>query len=283
MKKKLSKITVGKAIAFFIFAFFAGTLVYSLIWAISASLKDPVEYIVNKNTFLPKDWLFENYLEAFELLNVKGHNVVDMLFNSVWLTLGQSLISAAVCTTTAYIMSKYDFVGKKFINVLIMASMMLPLYGSQAATMKLYLKTGMYNSPLILLASASGVGSMFLILRSYFKGVSWEYAEAAQMDGASDLRIYLKIMLPIAKPAVLSLFMVMLINGWNDFATSVYYLPDYPTIASGLYLYEKISSFNINFPVYFAGVVIACIPTMILFLCFQEQIMNSITTGGLKG
>ena len=90
-------------------------------------------------------------------------------------------------------------------------------------------------------------------------------------------------MLPIAKPAVMSLFMVMLINGWNDWATSVYYLPDYPTIASGLYLYEKISSFNINFPVYFAGVVMACIPTMILFLCFQEQIMNSITTGGLKG
>lgn len=283
IKKNLSKVTVGKILAFLIFAFFAGTLVYSLIWAVVSSLKDPVEYIVDKNTFFPQKWLFGNYIEAFELLNVKGHNVFEMFFNSIWLTLGKSLISAAVCTTTAYIMSKYEFVGKKVMNAVILASMMIPLYGSQAATLKLYLKTGMYNSPLILLASASGVGSMFLILRSYFKGVSWEYAEAAQLDGASDLWIYLKVMLPLAKPAVMSLFMVMLIGGWNDWETSVYYLPDYPTVASGLYLYEKISSFNINFPVYFGGVVMASIPTMILFLCFQEQIMNSITTGGLKG
>ena len=183
----MSKVTIGKILAFLIFAFFAGTLVYALIWAIASSLKDPVEYIVDKNTFLPKEWLFGNYLEAFELLNVRGHNVLEMFINSIWLTLGQSLISAAVCTTTAYIMSKYEFVGKKVMNVVILASMMVPLYGSQAATMKLYLRTGMYNSPLILLASASGVGSMFLILRSYFKGVSWEYAEAAQLDGASDL------------------------------------------------------------------------------------------------
>lgn len=283
IRKKMKKVTFGKIVVTLILGIYAGSIVYPLIWGVFSSLKDPVEYIVNKNGLFPKEWLFSNYLEAFELLNVKGHGIFEMFFNSIWLTLGQSFISLAVCTTTAYIMSKYDFVGKKVMNVLIMASMLVPLYGSQAAALKLYLKLGMYNSPLILLASASGVGSMFLILRSYFKGVSWEYAEAAQIDGASDLWIYLKVMLPIAKPAVMSLFMVMLINGWNDFATSVYYLPDYPTIASGLYLYEKISSFNINFPVYFAGVVMACIPTMTLFLCFQEQIMNSITTGGLKG
>lgn len=283
IRKKIKNITLGKVVITLIFAFYACSIVYPLLWGLFSSLKDPVEYIVNKDTFFPKDWLFSNYLEAFKLLNVKGHNIFEMFFNSIWLTLGQSFISITVCTTTAYIMSKYDFVGKKVINVVILASMMVPLYGSQAAAMKLYLKLGMYNSPLILLASASGVGGMFLILRSYFKGVSWEYAEAAQIDGASDLWIYLKVMLPIAKPAVMSLFMVMLIGGWNDYTTSVYYLPDYPTIASGLYLYEKISSFNINFPVYFAGVVMACIPTMTLFFCFQEQIMSSITTGGLKG
>ena len=145
------------------------------------------------------------------------------------------------------------------------------------------MNAGMYNSPLILLASASGVGSMFLIMRSYYNGLSWEYAEAAQIDGASDLSIYIRIMIPLAKPCLMSLGLLMLIEGWNDWATSVYYLPDFPTLASGLYIYEKISTFNVNYPVYFAGIVISFIPTMLLFIFFNEQIMNSVTTGGIKG
>ena len=180
-------------------------------------------------------------------------------------------------------MSKYDFVGKKAINVIIIAALMIPLYGSMASTLRLYFKLGMYNSPLILLASASGVGSMFLILRSYFNGVSWEYAEAAKIDGASELKIYLKIMLPIAAPAIGSIFLVMIINAWNDYTTSVYYLPDFPTIASGLYRYGIAAKQQVNFPVYFAGVMLSCIPTLILFAVFQKQIMSSITPGGVQG
>ena len=273
----------GNIVAFVFFMLFALSMVYALLWATMSSLKDHIEYTINKSTFFPKNWLFSNYIEAFRLLNVRGKTIFDMLWNSVWLTVFKSLISMAVCCTTAYIMSKYDFVGKKVINVVILVSLMLPLYGSMASTLKLYIQLGMYNSPLILIASASGIGGMYLILRSYFDGVSWEYAEAAKMDGASELDIYIRIMLPIAVPAVGSILLVMMIQGWNDYATSIYYMPDYPTIASGLYTYEQISSFNVNYPVYFAGVILSCIPTMILFCVFQEKIMNSITTGGLKG
>lgn len=279
----IQQLTVGNVVAFVVFALFAFSMVYAIAWAFMASLKDHIEYTINKNNFFPENWRFGNYLEAFKLLNVRGNNVFNMLFNSIWLMLGQSLISMAVCCTTAYIMSKYDFVGKKVINVIIIASMMIPLYGSMASTMRLYMKTGMYNSPLILIASASGVGSMFLILRSYFNGVSWQYAEAAKIDGANDFTIYVRIMLPIAMPAIGSIMLVMLINAWNDYTTAIYYLPDYPTIASGLYLYKTIAGFNVNMPVYFAGVLMAAVPTFILFIVFQKQIMSSITTGGLKG
>lgn len=277
------QLTAGNIVAFIVFALFAFSMVYSLAWAFMASLKDHVEYTIGKDVFFPKSWLFGNYLEAFKLLNVRGNNVLNMFFNSIWLMFGQSFISMAVCCTTAYIMSKYDFVGKKVINVIIIASMMIPLYGSMSSTMRFYMNTGMYNSPLILLASASGVGSMFLILRSYFNGVSWQYAEAAKIDGANDFIVYVRIMLPIAMPAIGSIMLVMLINAWNDYTTAIYYLPDFPTIAAGLYLYKEIAGFNVNMPVYFAGVFMAAVPTFILFIVFQKQIMSSITTGGLKG
>lgn len=277
------QLTAGNIVAFIIFALFAFSMIYSLAWAFMASLKEHIEYTIGKDVFFPKNWLFGNYLEAFKLLNVRGNNVLSMFFNSIWLMFGQSLISMTVCCTTAYIMSKYDFVGKKVINVIIIASMMIPLYGSMSSTMRFYMNTGMYNSPLILLASASGVGSMFLILRSYFNGVSWQYAEAAKIDGANDFIVYVRIMLPIAMPAIGSIMLVMLINAWNDYTTAIYYLPDFPTIAAGLYLYKEIAGFNVNMPVYFAGVLMAAVPTFILFIVFQKQIMSSITTGGLKG
>jgi len=283
IKRRINVITLDRIIAFIIFSLFSFSLLYALIWCILSSFKDPIEYIINKHAFFPEKWLVGNYLEAFRLLEVKGVNIFGMIFNSLWMTFGRSLISLAVCSTTSYIMSKYDFVGKKTINTIIIGSMMIPLYGSGGATLKLYLDTGMYNSPLILLASASGVGAMFLIMRSYYNGVSWEYAEAARIDGANDLQIYLRVMIPLAKPCLLSLGLVMLIEGWNDWGMSIYYMPDYPTLASGLYTYEKISAQNVNYPVYFAGIVISFIPTMLLFIFFNEKIMNSITTGGLKG
>lgn len=277
------QLTVGNVLIFLFFLFFAFTMLYSLCWAFFSSLKDPTQYFRTKGDFFPDAWMFSNYGDAFVLMSVRQKNIFDMIFNSLWLTIGNSFISMAVCCTTAYIVSKYDFVGKRVITTVILVALMLPLYGSLPSTLKLYTTLGMYNSPLILLAAASGMGSMFLILRSYFNGVSWEYAEAAKIDGANDFIIYVRIMIPIAAPALGSILMVMFINGWNDYMTSIYFLPDYPTIASGLYLYEEISEFSMNYPVFFAGVVMASIPTMVLFILFQKQIMSSITTGGLKG
>lgn len=272
-----------RIIAFIIFALFAFTILYSLVWAFFSSLKSPTEYTLNKSKLLPEEWLFSNYAEAFNLLEVSGNSIFTMIFNSLWLAFGQAFVSCMVASTTAYVVTKYDFVGKKVVYGVIIAMMMIPLYGSFAATYKMYRTLGIYNSPLILVASASGGGMTFMIISSFFKGVSWEYAEAAKIDGASELRIYFEIMLPLALPAVGSIFLVMFINSWNDYTVPIYYLPDYPTLASGLYIYEKISTFNINYPVYFAGILLSCIPTFLLFIIFQEKILSSISTGGLKG
>ena len=287
MKNKILKLVkttnVMRIIAFIVFALFAISILYSLVWAFFSSLKSSTEFTLRKYELLPENWLFSNYKEAFELLQVSGNNMFTMIFNSLWLAFGQAFISSMVASATAYVMSKYDFVGKKVIYAVIIAMMMIPLYGSFAATYKMYRNLNMYDSPLILLASASGGGMTFMIIYSFFKGVSWEYAEAAKIDGANDLLIYIKIMLPLALPAIGSIFLVMFIGAWNDYTVPIYYLPSFPTLASGLYMYEKVSMFNINYPVYFAGILLSCIPTFLLFIIFQEKILSSISTGGLKG
>ena len=273
----------ARILVFVLLCLYAASMIYTLLWAFFNSLKTAVEYEVYNRNGLPQQWLFGNYLEAFDILEASNASFFEMIFNSVWLALGGSLISTATSAVAAYLFAKYEFHGKKFMYAVLLLVLMLPLYGTLPATYKLYNQLGIYDSPAILVVSASMTGQLFFILSAYFKSVSWEYAEAAQIDGAGHFYIMLKIMMPMALPAVSCVFLVALIGGWNDYTTPIYYLPNYPTVASGLYIYGIVSEFNINYPVYFAGILLSCIPTFLLFFLFRDKIMSSMTMGGLKG
>ena len=142
---------------------------------------------------------------------------------------------------------------------------------------------GIYDSPLYLIKSASAQGQIFFIMMTFFSTLPKSYDEAASIDGAGHLTIFLKIMLPMAIAPLFSIFILCFISGWNDYFTAMVYLPSYPTISSGLYIYEKVSQYNMNKPVYFAGIIMCAIPPMILFAIFRDRIMTNVTMGGLKG
>ena len=283
IKRVFAETNAVRIIVFVILCLYALTMLYTLVWALFSSLKTPVEYEVTNRNGFPQQWVFRNYLDAFNLLEASNANFFAMIFNSVWLALGGSLLSTLTSAIAAYLFAKYDFYGKKVLYAVMLVVLMLPLYGTLPATYRLYNQLGIYDSPAILIVSISMTGQLFFILSAYFKSVSWEYAEAAEIDGAGHYFILFKIMLPMALPAVSCVFLVALIGGWNDYMTPIYYLPSYPTVASGLYVYGIVSVYNINYPVYFAGILLSCIPTFVLFFLFRDRIMSSMTMGGLKG
>ena len=142
----------------------------------------------------------------------------------------------------------------------------------------------MVDSPLILLAYCSGFGMNFLVIYSFFKGISWSYAEAAFIDGAGNSKVFFSIMLPMALPAVSAMGIMGFVGMWNDYLTPILYMSrTFPTLASGIYLYEKKIAYTANQPVYFAGVILSLVPVMAIFLAFQNKIMSNIYAGGLKG
>ena len=282
-KKVIAETNWVRIVVFIILCLYAITMIYTLLWAFFNSLKTPVEYEVYNRNGLPKQWLFKNYLDAFKLLEASNTNFFSMFFNSVWFALGGSFLSTMTSAIAAYIFAKYDFHGKKVMYTVMLIVLMLPLYGTLPATFKLYNQIGIYDSPAILIVSVSMTGQLFFILSAYFRSLSWEYAEAAQMDGAGHYYIMFKIMLPMAVPAISCVFLVALIGGWNDYMTPIQFLPSWPTVASGLHIYGIVSVFNINYPVYFAGVLLSCVPTFLLFFLFKDKIMTSMTMGGLKG
>lgn len=269
-------------IAFLVFLTYSLLLIYAFYWIVMSSFKTNREFY--RDPFaLPENWLFSNYLDAFEVLQYNGVNAIGMIFNSIWYSLGTVIIHILVCSATGYVFAKYEFKGKKLIYGIAIMAMIIPIIGGLASTYKLVYDLGLANSPLYLLTNLAGFGMHFIIMMSYFRGISGAYSEAAFMDGAGHAKTFFTIMLPLAQGPALALGVKQFIAVWNDYYTPLLYLDKMPTLATGLYYYRLELNYTSNEPVYFAGVVLSAIPVLILFAFFSDKIMENINVGGLKG
>lgn len=288
MKKprKLSE-KLAFMIVFIIFALYAFTVLYALFWLFTNSLKTVPEWDTSKFT-LPKEFLkngnpFANYISAWKELEIDGVGVPGMLFNSLWYSVGGAFIGIWFSCLTAYVVSKYNFVGRNVVYGVAIIQMILPIVGNLPATYKMYNDLGITNSPLLLVTSAGGLGGNFLIFYAIFQGVSNHYMEAAKIDGAGHYAIFFKIMLPQVRATMLSLFIMAFIGTWNDYMGPLLYLDELPTLATGLMVFEKNMIYDVNYPVFFAGVSILVLLPLILFAFFSDKMMTSVSIGGLKG
>lgn len=259
-------------------------LIYPFVWTFLASLKGSYEYLVSDAFALPENWIFKNYITVFSELKIRESTYLVMLWNSVWYTAGTTAGAIFMCSLVAYAIAKYKFRLQKAFYFIIVLIMIIPTFGTGAAVYKQAQDLGLMNSPLIMIKSFGGYGGFqFLVLYGFFRNVSWNYAEAAFIDGAGHAKTFFNIMLPIAKGPVLSLAVLSAITCWNDYMTPLQFLYDYPTLATGLYVYEQNMGRAVNYPLYYAGIIVCMIPILITFIAFQKTIMDSVSVGGLKG
>ncbi len=275
-------------IVFLIFAIYAISLIFPFLWLLINSFQNKIIYQINMsegNAFaFPKKFEIANYIYAFKELSYNGSNIFNMFFNSIWYTgvhIGGGVLMSSF---TGYCLAKYNFKGKNLMHAIIIFSMTIPIVGTTGAAFKLMSDLKIYNTPFyVLFTSLSGIGLNFLIMYGFFKNISWSYAEAAFIDGASHYTVFFKIMLPMAKPIVFTLSIMSGITYWNEYMNVLLYLPDYPTIASGLFSVSRTLPRLGNTPAYFAALVISLVPVLIIFSLFSDVIMKNFTVGGLKG
>lgn len=282
-KKKIQGgFLVAKIVAFILFFFYAFTLFYAILWAIGTSLKSQEEFYTNINGF-PKDWMFSNYIEAFSSVSANGNNMIVMFLNSVWYACGGAVLGVLFSSVTSYVVAKYKFPGRSFIYGLALVTMMIPIVGSFPSQYKVYTALGIIDTPALLITKAAGFGFNFVVMYSFFKTLSWTYAEAGFIDGASHFRVFVQIMLPLALPVMGSLFLVATVGLWNEYMEPNLFLQSYPTLSSGLYVFQLEMTRGINYPLLFAGLLVSVIPVVILFVMFQKTMMESMSVGGIKG
>ncbi|MBO7525751.1 MAG: carbohydrate ABC transporter permease [Clostridia bacterium] len=273
-----------------IFAIYAITLIYPFVFTFLNALKTPTEFYSDP-LGLPEEFQWQNFITALEI-EFNGVTLGDMIWNSVWQTLLATVCGLVASTMMAYVTAKYNFKFLKVLYAIGIFSLVIPIIGSTPSMYNL-LYTELFDVPGLTIADNpafiwviwfSGFGFAYLVLYSYFKTISWTYAEAAFIDGAGHFTVFIKIMVPQALPAISSVLIVNAIGFWNDYMTAYLYLPSYPNLALGLYeLKNNVAYIPGEMPVYYALMLLSLLPIAVAFIVFQKAIMKNLSTGGLKG
>lgn len=281
---------VVNTVAFIIFVLYAAFVLFFFLFAILIAMKENqtafmLDQINVKLFRWPEKPTLKHFIEVFsEWSKISdGTSYFTMFFNSVWISLIGPFIASFVTATVTYVLVFYR---SKFTSVLYNVGVflaILPIYGATSSMYRLLTEIGFIDSPLMLLTNITLYGANFFYFYAFYKSISWQYAEAAFIDGAGHWQVYLGIMLPMLIPSATALYIMGVIGTWNDYATILLYWPSYPTLAYGAYAFEEIAKYSANDVLYFAGVLISVLPILILFAIFQNTIMEKVHIGGLKG
>lgn len=284
------KMDAFQVVLYVIVTIYCLSMIYVLLFGFVNSLKDATDYEWNNPFGLPSKefgWHFDNYakvLNDFKVFTLGGNEVylMQMFFNSLSYAVLMSLFCMATQIITAYAIAKYDFRGKSVLYGVAVVVMLLPIIGSLASEVQMADAFNFRNNLIgVCIMKCKYPGLYFLVFYATFKGLSWTYAEAAQIDGAGHFRVFIEIMLPLIKSTVFAVFILLFIEYWNDYYTPMVFLPESPTMSYGLFLFQTDN--KASTPVQLASCLMACLPILVVFVAFKDKIMSNVTMGGIKG
>ena len=267
------------------------TILVPLFFMFTNSFKAGMEFTTTNLWDFPQTWRWSNWKDAFGYLVVGDSKetevtFVGMVWNSLWITFSRATILSLTPMLVGYVYARYDFYGKKAVMAVHLFTMTLPLFGSGGAYMKFIHDVGLYDSPLyFIFTSWNGRSPSVFIYSAAFAGLSHAYKEAAELDGASRLRIFFAIEARMIAPIFWTFFINNTFGLWNDYLNILLYNPSFPNLATGLYLFgsRNATGGNMHYPKYWCGLIIGAIPPLVLFGFSSDMIFKNMALGGLKG
>ncbi|WP_442862174.1 carbohydrate ABC transporter permease [Alkalibacterium sp. MB6] len=247
---------------------------------VSTSLKPMEEIVRFPPTFIPETIQFENYAQTVQAFPFFKY-MRNTLFITVFVVLGNILSNSFI----AYGFAKIDFPGKNVLFALVLATMMVPGFVTMIPQYILFTRIGWVGTYLPLIVP-SFFGSAFniFLLRQFYMSINNELTEAAQIDGANHLYIWSRLMIPLTKPALITVGIMSFNGAWNDFLGPLLYITreDMYTLQIGLQSFQNQSTTQWNYLM--AGATLVMIPTVLLFFFAQKYFIQGMDlTGGTKG
>jgi multiple sugar transport system permease protein len=260
-------------------------LLYALVpvaWLISLSLKKP-DTIGTDTSFFPKDPTFKNYDDLFSAGSPFGR----ALLNSFGIAAIATIIAIVLAAMAAYALSRLEFPGKGVILSGALAIAMFPPISIVGSLFEVWRNVGLFNTwpGLIIPYMTFSLPLAIYILSAFFREIPWELEQAAQVDGATPVQAFRKIILPLAAPGTFTAAILVFIFAWNDFlfANTLTSTNAARTVPATLAFFTGASQFEQPIGVISAAAVLVTIPIVVMVLIFQRRIVAGLTAGAVKG
>lgn len=295
---------------------YALSIVLTLLWGLLSSLKSPYDFLVNNNWLgfptLDKANLGNSRETFFKLANyqviVKDYHLVeencktDFVVNGRWIQhratggFAMVMVNTAIYTVvgaflhtfvpamTAYAVSKYRNVVGKIITGAALFAMTTPIVGNQASMLTLLRNMGVYDTFWgYLLQKATFTGMYFFVFSAFYEMMPDSFSEAAEIDGASQYGILIRIILPLSVTIISTVWLIQFIHFWNDYQTAYMYMPSHPTLAYAVWFLTTNNQVGgAEMVVRVAAAMTLALPILIAFIFLKDKLMGNVTMGGLK-
>jgi alpha-glucoside transport system permease protein len=226
----------------------------------------------------PGQLTFENYVNI-----VKNGGITHSLWNTVLITVPATLLVVIIGSMAAYALSWVDFKGRDWVFIVVVALIIVPIQVAIIPDAKIYAHLGIYGSitGVVLFHLAFGLPFAIFLLRNFFIGIPKDLLEAARMDGASELFVFTKIIMPIGWPAIASLAIYQFMWTWNDLLVALVFAS--PSNAPITYaLYSQMRTFSTNINIIGPGAFLSMIVPLAVFFGFQRYFVQGVLAGSVK-
>lgn len=275
------KSTVKKTLTYIFLSLWALIVLFPFYWMVLTSFKS---YSTYNNEYVPKFYVsnptLENYADAFTSVNLAGYFLNTLIFTVI-----TTAIMLVVTVLAAYAFARLDFKGKSVTFALFLSLMMIPnelvVITNYVTITNLDLRNTFTG---LILPSVASVFYIYL-LKENFEQIPEELYKAAKVDGTSDLKYLLKVLVPISRPTIITILILKVIECWNSYVWPRLVTDDeaYFLVSNGIQEIRENGFGRENIPAMMAAVVVISIPLIILFLIFHKKIMAGVSRGGTKG
>lgn len=280
---------IGKVLVYVALAVLAITIIVPVGWVFMASLKKNSEFIggdINPWA-LPEEFFFQNFEVAF-----KNAQMGEFFFNTVLVTALALILLLVIALPASYTLARFTFRGKRILNTAFMAGLFVNI---SYIVVPIFLMLSSWDRTLgveffldnrlvlALIYVASALPFTIYLLTGYFKTLPRGFEEAAYIDGCGYFKTMLKIMIPMAKPSIITVILFNFLSFWNEYIIAYTLMDENATLAMGLKNLMAVERTATNYGIMYAGLVIVMLPTLILYIMVQKQLTEGMTVGGLKG
>ena len=263
------------------FILLCGLALIPILYAFSLSIGEGSGALSSGNSFFPEKVTLENYRRI-----LKEEPFLIWFLNSVKLSVGTMILGMGTSVTAAYAFSRFRFRGRNAVLQVLLLLNAFPQILTMFALFRLFKLMGLLNSHLGLMMIYAGSMCIFGIwnMKGYFDTIPVEIEEASKIDGASNLQMIVRIILPLARPAIIVTAVMVLISVWNEymFSTTFMLKEQSYALAGGLYQLQA-NDYSRSWPLFSAAAMLVSMPILVIFFCIQKYMVSGLTAGGVKG